>query len=154
MDPAPPDGARSLNARQSALGDLVKRSFPASVVLAIALLATAIPAALAAGPGGLDEAPPADPAPTPTPVPTDGRIAPDGEISVDPTFITEDPTNSPDGAVLSASGRPRVTPPPTDVDAAPTTSGSSMHLLLLLLAGAAALSLALTPRRACSRRQT
>ena len=82
---------------------------------------------------------PADPVATPS--------ASDQVIAIDPTFIT--PTASPEGAVLSSTGRPQQTLPPTDaVGGTSSTSANPQGLLLLLLALATiSLAVASLPER-------
>jgi hypothetical protein len=88
---------------------------------ALVLVALLAPTAFAAD----DPTPAATAAPEPTPV--TGQ----GEIVIDPTFITATPI--PEGDVAGTTGRPDVTPPPTDSIAAATRSGSGLQVLLVLL---------------------
>lgn len=73
---------------------------------------------------------PTPPTPTavagPTATPFDGN----GEIVIDPTFIIE--TATPAGDVEGLTGRPDVTPPPTDTITATTTPGTGLQVLLVL----------------------
>lgn len=97
----------------------MKRSILA-IGVALALVALVAPAALAA-----DEPTPSATV-TPEPTPLEGQ----GEIVIDPTFITATP--DPAGDVAGTTGRPDVTPPPTDSIAAATTPGTSLQVLLVL----------------------
>jgi hypothetical protein len=116
----------------------VKRSFIASIALSLAIVATVVPAVLAADPVVVESPAPSAPAPAATPIPTDGATPPDGEISVDPTFITA----APSGAVLGATGRPDVTPPPTDaITTTSTAGGATLQALLVVLAAVSILVL-------------
>lgn len=63
----------------------------------------------------------------------------DQVISVDPTFITA--TDAPKGAVLSATGRPQRTLPPTDAVAASSSAGANAQGLPLLLLALATICL-------------
>ena len=96
--------------------------------LFVALLAPAVVFAAdptAEAPAAPQASQPADPVATPS--------ASDQVISIDPTFIT--PTASPEGAVLSSTGRPQQTLPATDaVGGTSSTSANPQGLLLLLLA--------------------
>lgn len=57
----------------------------------------------------------------------------EGTVEVDPTFIASaQPTATPIGAVLSATGRPDRTPPPTDTVSQRPASSSPQGMLVLL----------------------
>jgi hypothetical protein len=85
---------------------------------ALVLAAVLAPAVLATD----DSTPAATVSPAPTPV--------QGEIVIDPTFITTTP--DPAGVVAGATGRPNVTPPPTDTATVATTPGTGLQVLLVL----------------------
>ncbi len=102
-------------------------------LLGLALVAPM--AALAAdGPGPMD-APPTDA--QPTEVIDDGI---DGEVVYDPYFVSPEPDATPETAPVAAvrggTGRPRLTPPPTDTAGIVPdhAGGSGVPLLLVALA--------------------
>jgi hypothetical protein len=113
--------------------------FAGRLALASALLLTLLtPAAVfAADPIGGQSASadasrqPSDPTPSPS--------ASDQEIAVDPTFIAVSAT--PAGAVLSATGRPQHTLPPTDAVVGPSSAGANAQGLPLLLLALATICL-------------
>jgi hypothetical protein len=74
---------------------------------------------------------PTDPTPSPS--------ASEQGISVDPTFIA--PTATPNGAVLSATGRPQHTLPPTDAVAGSSSTGANAQGLPILLLALATICL-------------
>jgi hypothetical protein len=102
-------------------------------------LALLIPTAvLAADPSGeplASDPASAQPSDTPSASPSDGNV------EVDPTFIVS-PTPTPVGAVLSATGKPERTPPPTDTGSQRPTSSTPQGLPILLLAVLATICLA------------
>ena len=66
--------------------------------------------------------------------------------TADPAQPTVAPTSTPVGDVKGVTGKPELTPPPTDtMSASTTTTGSSWQMLLLGLAGVLATVLVLTP---------
>jgi hypothetical protein len=87
-----------------------------------------------------------NPTPTPTPVPTP---TPTPVPTPTPTPVPT-PTPPPTGEVLSETGAPAVTLPPTDALSgnSSTPSGDSWRLILLAMAGILAGTLLLTPSRA------
>lgn len=115
----------------STFGDTVKQSVIASTAIALLLALGAATSVLAADPSG-------NPVITETPNPS-------GEISVDPTFITPQPTAKPVSEVIKATARPvrpARTPPPTDTTGAPAQApGTGFPLLLLLAVGGSSLVL-------------
>jgi hypothetical protein len=86
-----------------------------------------------------------NPTPTPTPVPTP---TPTPVPTPTPTPVPT-PTPPPTGEVLSETGAPAVTLPPTDALSgnSSTPSGDSWRLILLAMAGILAGTLLLTPSR-------
>lgn len=90
-------------------------------------------------------------APTPTPAPT---VTPEPEVTPTPTpAATTTPAPTPTGTVVASTATPRITPPPTDVSAAPGQSrdGDPGPILLLLGSIIAAAALATPGARARTR---
>lgn len=69
----------------------------------------------------------------------------DGEVAVDDGFVTPDPSGTPVGEVRGVTGRPDMTPPPTDTIAAPAgiAANGGFQAILLVLAGLSTLVLVL-----------
>lgn len=124
--------------------DRLPRRLALAAALGLSLLAPA--AAFAANPapsttGGTGAVTPASDT-SPSPSTSDASQSPsasNGSISIDPTFIT--PTQTPESSVLSATGVPDRTLPPTDVEAGAPTAGSDARGLLPLLFALATISL-------------
>jgi hypothetical protein len=112
----------------STFGDTVKRSVIASTAIALLLALGAATSAFAADPAE-------NPVISETPNPS-------GEISVDPTFITPQPTAKPVSEVMGATDRPQRTPPPTDTVGEPSQApGTGLQVLLLLVVAGSTLVL-------------
>ena len=118
----------------------MQRSILVFATASLFLVAFLAPSALAAD----DPTPTATVAPLPTP--SDGQ----GEIVIDPTFITA--TSSPEGDVAGTTGRPDVTPPPTNSITAATTPGTGLKVLLVLVVVGSLLAL-LASREPAARRR-
>lgn len=86
---------------------------------------------------------------TPTLDPSNGG----GELAIDPLFLTPTPAATPMSEVLGATGRPGVTPPPTDVEGGRTTTPGYGLAVLLLLGTALATLLLLAGRLPVARRR-
>lgn len=115
----------------------------AALGLSILAPATAFAANPAQGltPGGTGGITPATET-SPSPAASDASQSPsasDGSISIDPTFIT--PTQTPASSVLSATGLPDRTLPPTDAVAGAPNAGSDARGALPLLLALATISL-------------
>jgi hypothetical protein len=149
-DSGPPGRTRDGIRRTIIRGpDMSNRTIPRLVgALLAGLLGLALVAPMAAlaadGPGPVD-APPTDAQPTdaqptdaqPTEVIDDGI---DGEVVYDPYFVSPEPDATPETAPVAAvrggTGRPRLTPPPTDTAGIVPdhAGGSGVPLLLVALA--------------------
>ncbi|MHB8958749.1 MAG: hypothetical protein ACYDAN_03870 [Candidatus Limnocylindrales bacterium] len=104
-------------------------AFASALLLALLTPAAVLAADPAGGPTSSSEGSSEAAAATPSP------SGSDQVISIDPTFITS--TATPSGAILSATGRPERTLPPTDTAATSNSAGVKAQgplLLLLLLA--------------------
>ncbi|MFH1474839.1 MAG: DUF5979 domain-containing protein [Chloroflexota bacterium] len=83
--------------------------------------------------------------PTPTPTPTNPPTNPP-TTEPTPTGTVLEATSEPSAEVLGATGRPNITPPPTDtLPTSGTPGGDSWRIALLAIAGLLAMVLLLTP---------
>lgn len=112
----------------------MNRLLLAAATALVMAAAPAPPVMAADGPGPVAVTPTPGADPTAASGPSATPDVGNGEIVIDPTFITEepDPTAPPAGSVEGATGRPRVTPPPTHASTATTPSGTSLQVLSVL----------------------
>ena len=88
------------------------------------------------------------PVPTPTPTPTPTATPTETPTATPTETPTATPTTTPSSSVEGETGKPRVTPPPTDgLGATGSSSPVGLPLVLAAVAGLLAVAVIATPRR-------